>query len=400
MISIVIPVFNQHEMTRECITAIRENTTDCEIIIVDNGSNHPVANIYTGFIPLKVIRNEENRGFPAAVNQGIEEASGDILILLNNDVIVTKGWAEILVNALDEYSIVGPTTNYCAGMQRVLASPYENMDELNDVAHEISEDYQDHVQEVKWIIGFCMAIHKSVFDEVGGFDESLWPCSGEEIDFCMRARQAGHKVGIARGCYVHHEGSVTFKAMMDDAEYSEICKRNDDHLAERWGADFSKQAIDASPSPRGISLNLGCGYKKLNGYVNIDNRDEVNPDLVCDVTTGLPYEDNSVDMVRAFDFLEHISPENVIDVMNDIWRVLKPDGIFESSTPSTDGRGAFQDPTHRSFWNRNSWLYYSDAIHRGLYGIKADFNIESITENEPHPAWMIIHTHVIAKARK
>jgi SAM-dependent methyltransferase len=85
--------------------------------------------------------------------------------------------------------------------------------------------------------------------------------------------------------------------------------------------------------------------------------------------------------------------------MEEIWRVLKPGGIFESSTPSTDGRGAFQDPTHISFWNRNSWLYYSEKAYRDLYGIKADFEIVALTENEPGPD-MIIHTHVIAKARK
>ncbi|MBU1173479.1 MAG: class I SAM-dependent methyltransferase, partial [Proteobacteria bacterium] len=131
----------------------------------------------------------------------------------------------------------------------------------------------------------------------------------------------------------------------------------------------------------------------------IDNRPEVKPDLVCDVIEGLPYEDNSVDTVRAHDFLEHIPIGKTIKVITEIWRVLKPGGIFDSLTPSTDGRGAFQDPTHVSFWNQNSWLYYSDLAHRNLYGIVADFEIakiEDISLDDP----TVIYTHVIARARK
>jgi len=122
-----------------------------------------------------------------------------------------------------------------------------------------------------------------------------------------------------------------------------------------------------------VKLNLGCGYRKREGYINIDNRMEVAPDLCVDVTCGLPFEDSSVDEVLAFDFLEHIPIGKTMWVIEEIYRVLKPSGVFDSFTPSTDGRGAFQDPTHVSFWNINSWLYYMDNAHRDLYGIKAKF---------------------------
>ena len=147
-----------------------------------------------------------------------------------------------------------------------------------------------------------------------------------------------------------------------------------------------------------MKLNLGCGFRPEEGYVNIDNREEVSPDLVCDITKGLPYEDDSVDEVRAFDFLEHIPIGETIKVIEEIWRVLKPGGKFESFTPSTDGRGAFQDPTHVSFWNMNSWLYYSHPAYRALYGIKANFELETC-RNVPSEG-NIIHTYVVAKAKK
>lgn len=247
MISIIIPVFNQHDMTEECITAVRENTQGYELIIVDNGSEPPIKPPFTGFIETTLIRNEENKGFPIAVNQGIRAAKGDVIILLNNDVIVTPGWAEKLAGWLDEFDIIGPVTNYCAGLQRVTLPVYQSRDGLNEVAEEQAEAEEGHAEEVNWIIGFCMAFPKALFDQLGPFDESLWPCSGEEIDFCLRARAAGHRVGIAHDVYVHHSGSQTFNDLQAAGQinYVEICKRNDEHLAKKWGPDFfSRQAIE------------------------------------------------------------------------------------------------------------------------------------------------------------
>lgn len=121
-----------------------------------------------------------------------------------------------------------------------------------------------------------------------------------------------------------------------------------------------------------MKINLGCGYRKLDGYVNIDNRLEVKPDIVCD-GLNLPFPDGSVDSVVAVDYLEHIPTGKTVDQIEEIWRVLKHGGMLYHLTPSTDGRGAFQDPTHVSYWNINSWLYYTHPAYRDLYGIKANF---------------------------
>lgn len=141
-----------------------------------------------------------------------------------------------------------------------------------------------------------------------------------------------------------------------------------------------------------IKLNLGSGRRKQEGYVNIDNRESMNPDLRVDVTNGLPFEAGTVSEVRAYDFLEHIPIGKVVPLIEEVYRVLKPGGRFVSLTPSTDGRGAFQDPTHVSFWNRNSWHYYSADDCRELYGIKAKFkgtvqDLKSVGDES------IIHTY-------
>ena len=142
-----------------------------------------------------------------------------------------------------------------------------------------------------------------------------------------------------------------------------------------------------------MKLNLGSGNRKKDGYVNIDIDDTCNPDLVLDITKGLLCKDDSVDKVVAFDFLEHVPIGKTIFVVDEIWRVLKPGGVFVHFTPSTDGRGAFQDPTHVSFWNINSWLYYTDGIWSGMYGIKSRFKVNSLGDYITDGMLNIIHTH-------
>ena len=152
-----------------------------------------------------------------------------------------------------------------------------------------------------------------------------------------------------------------------------------------------------------MKINLGSGQQNLEGYVNIDNRKEVNPDLCCDIVEGIPIDDNSVDYVRAFDVLEHIPIGKTIKAIEEIYRVMKHGAIFESYTPDAQfGLGAFQDPFHVSFWVKNSWLYYSEDVFRTLYGIKAKFRIDEITRIPVEITSVddIVHLHVIAVAIK
>jgi len=245
MVSIVLPVFNQPSMTEDCLAAIRANTQDYEIVMVDNGSDPP---LYWSDGSLDqgdrlIIRNETNLGFPCAVNQAIQAARGDVIILLNNDCIVSRGWAFWLQHHLEEYAIVGPVTNYCAGLQRVTLPVYHNEHELNMVAGKLAKDHAGESQEVNWIIGFCMAFKRSLWEEIGPFDESLWPCSGEELDYCLRARSLGYRVGIAKETYIHHHGSVTFQDMADQVDYVKLCQRNEDNITAKWGDNWKNQII-------------------------------------------------------------------------------------------------------------------------------------------------------------
>ncbi len=166
----------------------------------------------------------------------------------------------------------------------------------------------------------------------------------------------------------------------------------------------NKESKVAPATEKKIKLNLGCGFRRPGSpdgiqIINIDSRAEVKPDMVLDIAKGLPFDDNSADEVLANDFLEHLMPSDVIFVMEEIYRVLKNGGKFESLTPSSDGRGGAMDPMHRSFWNANSWLYYTDPDYRGLYGIKAHYK-GTVNTFYTNKQLNIIHDHAIMYAIK
>jgi hypothetical protein len=105
-----------------------------------------------------------------------------------------------------------------------------------------------------------------------------------------------------------------------------------------------------------VKLNLGCCDRHFDGFVNVD----ITPpaDELADLNQVWPWEDSTIDQIRAWDIFEHLKTPTLS--MNEAWRVLKPDGILDLIVPTTDGRGWAQDPTHVCYppWNRNSLFYF------------------------------------------
>lgn len=150
-----------------------------------------------------------------------------------------------------------------------------------------------------------------------------------------------------------------------------------------------------------MRVDLGCGPRKPEGYFGIDRYPWPGVDQIADLSQGIPLPDRSVDEIRAHDVLEHL-PDKIL-TMNEIWRVLVPDGIADVFVPSTDGRGAFQDPTHMSYWNQNSfWYVEAGNPHRELfgdaYGVKARFKIEQMSTL--HSPGCIVHVAARLRAVK
>jgi predicted SAM-dependent methyltransferase len=144
-----------------------------------------------------------------------------------------------------------------------------------------------------------------------------------------------------------------------------------------------------------VKLNLGSRDRRFPGFLSVDIAPPA--DVVADLSRPWPWNDSSVEEVRAYHIFEHIADS--IHVMNELWRVCRRGAVIDIEVPSaTHGAGAWQDPTHKSFWTMNSFQYFEDgsAAHKRFsdaYGIAARFKIRSITETQRQdvyePIWKI-----------
>ena len=126
-----------------------------------------------------------------------------------------------------------------------------------------------------------------------------------------------------------------------------------------------------------FKVELGCGKAKHKGWIGVDIYPFPGVDFVCDVTKdGLPFEDNSVDYIYSQDFLEHIQPDRKAFVINEIWRVLKPNMKMEHFIPNAGSRNDFGSPSHLSHWSLqqfehfdiDSYRYEKDKDYEGFNG--------------------------------
>ncbi|MEG4998382.1 FkbM family methyltransferase [Microcoleus sp. B4-D4] len=134
-----------------------------------------------------------------------------------------------------------------------------------------------------------------------------------------------------------------------------------------------------------LRVDIGCGDRKPDNFVGVDVCPGLGVDIVADLNQRFPFPDNSVDELRAYDTIEHLVDR--IHTMNEIWRICKDGAKVDLLVPSTDGRGAFQDPTHVSFWNINSFLYYCIDFPNYInlcrkYGFKGAFKAVSLEHEE------------------
>lgn len=131
-------------------------------------------------------------------------------------------------------------------------------------------------------------------------------------------------------------------------------------------------------------LNLGCGRLYREGWINVDVSQEVKADYYLDVTKGLDiFPDNSMIEVHSGCMIEQISDnEDFKFVLNEIWRVLKPDGVFNGYVPTPDPRVMFLDPMDKRFFRPETFDYFNVDKHSyqefgKIYGFKPWRNIET-----------------------
>jgi glycosyltransferase involved in cell wall biosynthesis/DNA-binding SARP family transcriptional activator len=244
--SIIILTCNQLQYTKKCIESIFQNTQESyELIFVDNGSTDgtveylesEVLRDYTD-LRIRIIKNSENKGFAGGNNQGIAAASGDYILLLNNDVVVTPGWLKRLINCAQrnpQIGIVGPCSNYVSGTQLVKDVTYDlnTLAGLSEFSNKFADRFLAQAEPILRAVGFCMLIKRAVIDKIGGMDDRYGLGNFEDDDFSLRATIAGFESWIARDCFIHHFGHRTFIGEKVDIQNSLL--KNWEVFKEKWG---------------------------------------------------------------------------------------------------------------------------------------------------------------------
>jgi SAM-dependent methyltransferase len=103
-----------------------------------------------------------------------------------------------------------------------------------------------------------------------------------------------------------------------------------------------------------LALDLGAAHRKPPGYLGVDQYARDGVDIIATLPAPLDLPDDSVGLLRAVDFLEHVPAK--VPLINELYRLMAPGGMLLTLTPSSDGRGAYQDPTHVAYYNENSFF--------------------------------------------
>lgn len=238
--SIVILTYNNSHLTKDCIKSIRNHTTEntYEIIVVDNNSTDDTVEYLKSQDDLICIFNEDNKGFAGGCNQGIDIASGDNILLLNNDIIVTPNWLDNMVTALysnDSIGAVGPVTNSCSNYQQVYLPIPSNINS-DDFFRAYNKSDSNKWEERLRLIGFCMLIKKEVVNKVGFLDELFAMGNYEDDDYSFRIRKEGYRLLLCKDTFIFHLGSASF-SKLEDNRHIKLMEENRDKFINKWNVD-------------------------------------------------------------------------------------------------------------------------------------------------------------------
>jgi GT2 family glycosyltransferase/Flp pilus assembly protein TadD len=292
--SIIIPVFNKLELTRQCLTTLASITTmpEYEVIVVDNASSDGTAEFLAELGgDVQVISNPENYGFAVACNQGANAASGEFLLFLNNDTIPTEGWLNALVDEVERHpdvAVVGSKLLYEDGtiqhagvaFSRIVFTPYHIYRTFPADSPMVNRR-----REFQCVTGACMLVRRDVFEQAGRFDEGF-KNGFEDVDLCLKIRERGWRIVYRPDSVVYHLESQTPGRKTHDRD-------NARRLLERWSRKWWIPDEDALYLSDGLACHVrtdqGMLYNHLEPLASV--ADQTAWQFVADTQSAAQRQD-------------------------------------------------------------------------------------------------------------
>ena len=216
-VSVISVNYNQAEVTCDMLESLLAvDWPDLEVIVVDNASPKAPSLITERFPQIRFIQSDKNLGFAGGNNIAIAKATGDYILLLNNDTIVPKDFIKPLIETYRQHpdaGIVSPKIvfYYSEGLVQYAGTgkinPMTCRGETHGYMQQDGPDF-DHERKTDLAHGACMMISRAVIDKIGVLDEGYFMFY-EEYDYCERAKRAGFEIYYNGHSHILHKQSIS-----------------------------------------------------------------------------------------------------------------------------------------------------------------------------------------------
>lgn len=373
MISVFTPSHDPKYL-EECYQSLCDQTVqDWEwVVVLNNGAEwkrtwfDERVSVYTNDRP--------NMGVGYYKKFAVAQTHGNILLELDHDDLLLDEALDIIQYAFDTNPDVG---FIYSDTSQINADGSPNKDEFlashgweyyyswDMFAAKSFEPHPHNMSYIWYAPNHVRAFRRSVYDEVGGYDSSLQVL--DDQDLMSRMYRATK--------FMHINHPLYFQRITGENTQTQRNAEIQAGTVEMYQRDIEANALAWAKREGLLALDLGSHHNKAEGFLGVDLRPGPGVDYVGDFL-DMDIAPNSVGVIRAHDFMEHI--ENKLAFIEWCFEKLAHGGMLLSMTPSSDGRGAFQDPTHVAFYNENSFWYYTQRDYAEYIDFKGRFQVSCL----------------------
>jgi hypothetical protein len=357
---------HQPRFLDECLATMQAQTcSDWEwIVLLNNGARwrpeRPDARV-------RVEIADDLRGVGAAKRRACELARGEILVELDHDDLLAKACLTELGKAFDAHPEAVFVYSNTAQITEDGKRDESRFDETCGWQYEeVNVDGRKLLQVISlaptphnvsyiWYApNHVRAFRRDSYEKAGGYDAARTVL--DDQDLMCRLFHVGDFHHINRCLYLQRVHPANTQS---DPEINGHIQRETVALYDKY---IEANALAWTQRRGLLALDLGAAHRKPPGYVGVDQRPEEGVDIVATLPEKLDLPDGSVGLMRAVEFFEHVPAK--VPLINELYRLLAPGGMLLVMSPSSDGRGAHQNPAHVAHYNENSFWYYTDDQYR------------------------------------